>query len=66
MAVHFESTNQEYGIRRVVIDDPRNAGKFAAKVYCAVTGKNLCGVENIRDVEVAKSRSLKAAQKYYI
>lgn len=65
MAVHFESTNQEYGIRRVVSDDPHNDGKFVAKIYCAVTGNNLCGIENIRDIEVAKSRSLKEAKKYY-
>ncbi len=63
--IYLDDTNAEYGVRRVVKDDTRNPGHFTALTYCAVTGRNLTGVENIDGVERAKEVSLEIARKSY-
>lgn len=62
---YLDVTNQEYGIRRTVTDDPRNTGRYTAKVFCAVTNKNLVGAENIDDLDRAKSCALDLAKRYH-
>lgn len=64
--VYLDATNEEYGIRRVVSDDPHNEGRYVAKVYCGVTGANLVGVENINSLDRAKDIALEQAKKRYI
>ena len=62
----FDHTNQEYGIRTKVVADATSKGPFRADVTCAVTGRQLGGVEKCETEELAKQRGLAVARHFYL